>query len=56
MGGNILEVRRPSLVPRNSVSIIDDPKIVLATFPPARNRDMTGPGIDAVFDELGDGL
>src|SRR5690606_27833262 len=43
-------------VQRYAISIVDDLEIRLATRSPADNRDLSGPGVDAVLDELRHGL
>src|SRR5580700_10136854 len=56
MSRDVLEVRHPVRIAGNAVAIVLHRQIVLAVLAAARDGNGLGVGIDAVLDELRDGL
>jgi hypothetical protein len=51
-----MEIRLACGVAGNAGAIVLDAEAMTSLFPGAGDRDVAGAGVDAVFDELGDGL
>jgi hypothetical protein len=54
--GDVLEVGKAVGVARHAVAVVTDREVVLAVLAPARDRNSLGTCVDAVLDELRDGL
>jgi hypothetical protein len=56
MRGDVAEIRPPIRVARHPASVIADAQILLSAVPAAGNRHRARLSVDAVLDQLGDGL
>jgi len=56
VGRHILEIRHAILVGRDAVAVVGNADERLLLFAAANNRDVPGVGVNAVLDELRDGL
>ena len=53
VGGHVLEIGQAVGSAGNALAVVGDAQVVLALLPAADDRDVAGPGVDAVLDELG---